>query len=107
MSEEKKQTATEVADERVYTLRRPFVFEDKQITTLTLDFDRLTGEDVLSAERRFYNEGAVPASAKEVTKAFQIYIVAAAAGVPVELVRALPAKDFTSVTLDAQNFLLR
>lgn len=104
MSEENNQVAEAGA---AYTLRRPFTFEEREVKELILDFERLTGEDILQAERRYYAEAVVAVPAKELSKAFQAYIVASAANVPVELVRAMPAKDFTSVTLDAQNFLLR
>ncbi|SFI42236.1 hypothetical protein SAMN02799624_00943 [Paenibacillus sp. UNC496MF] len=57
MSEENKKAVA--ADERVYTLRRPFTFDGEKVKTLFLDFDKLTGGDFLSAERRFYQDGGV------------------------------------------------
>ncbi|MFC4102909.1 phage tail assembly protein [Paenibacillus xanthanilyticus] len=92
--------------DKVYTLKKPIVFDGRQIDTLTLDFDKLKSKDVLQAERRFVAETGGQALSKELNKAYQAYIVAAAADVPIELIHELYAKDFTSVTMEAQGFLL-
>ncbi|SFA91536.1 Phage tail assembly chaperone protein, E, or 41 or 14 [Cohnella sp. OV330] len=107
MSEQPNTPAVQ-ADEDLFVLSRPFVFEDKKITELRIDFDKLTGDDLIIAERRFLSELAPTEKpwGKEFSKSYLAFIVAAAASVPVELIRKLPAKDFTSVTLSAQNFLL-
>jgi hypothetical protein len=82
-------------------------FEGETYDSLNLDFDSLTGHDIISCEQQYRtdgNEGMV--YSKEMSKAYQAYIVARAAKVPVELIRALPAGDFSRVTMRAQNFLL-
>lgn len=107
MSDQQSNSNESKVDKSVLTLSRPFVFEGETITELRIDFDKLVGDDLILAERRYNEDGNNPAHVKELNKAFQAYIVAAAANVPVELIRKLPAKDFVSVTLDAQNFLLR
>jgi len=101
MSEEQTKAA-----ENVYVLRRPFTFEEQEITELHLDFMKLSGDDILAIERRILNEGHPMPLVKETSKTFQAYVAAAAAGVQVELIKKLPAKDFSAVTLLAQDFLL-
>ncbi|OKP67571.1 hypothetical protein A3842_28125 [Paenibacillus sp. P3E] len=93
----------------VYTFARPVTFEGNTIESLSIDFDKLTGEDILVCDRQYQAEAARQSSGeliKETNKAYQAYIVAKAAGVHVGLIRALSAKDFTKLTLRAQSFLL-
>lgn len=99
---------TEAADDRVYTLRRPLIFEEKTYTNLLLDFDMLSGDDLISIDRRFIAEtaGQSVGYVKEFNKEFQAYVVAAASGHPIELIKKLSLKDLSAVTLRAQNFLL-
>ncbi|QHZ50032.1 hypothetical protein ERICV_05133 [Paenibacillus phage phiERICV] len=113
MSEKKQNKATQVAtsetvDERVYTLSRPFTFEGKEYTELLLDFDSLSGEDLLSCESQLktVTDASEFIPMKEISKPYLTLVVARAAKVPFELIQNLPAKDFSKVTLRAQNFLL-
>lgn len=91
-----------------YKLKKPVTFEEVNYEALTLDFDKLTGNDILSAETQYRVEqpDASNVLVKELTKAYQAYVVARAADVPVELVRSLSANDFTRLTVQAQSFLL-
>ena len=106
--ENKSNQASESANGQVYTLTRTFEFEGKTYEELTLDFDKLTGDDLLSCENELnatISEGTfIPM--KEIDKRYLALVVAKAAGVPSELIRKLPAKDFSKVTVRAQNFLL-
>lgn len=104
----KNQGTKEVADEQIYKLSRPFSFEGTVYTEFALDFDSLTGEDLLSAERQF-NEisgGDSFTPVKQIAQMYQALVAARAAKVPYELVKSLPAKDFSKLTVRAQNFLL-
>lgn len=92
--------------ESIYKLRQSVNFEGREITELDLDFDRLTGEDILACERQYAATGGGSLFFVESQKAYQAIVAARAAGVPVELIHALSAKDFTRVTLRAQNFLI-
>lgn len=99
----------EEAGVEVYTFARPVTFEGDTFESLSIDFDKLTGEDILICDRQYQVESARQSSGeliKETNKAYQAYIVAKAAGVHVGLIRALSAKDFTKLTLRAQSFLL-
>lgn len=91
----------------VYTFARPVNFEGDTFESLSIDFDKLTGEDILTCDRQYQMESARQSGGeliKETNKAYQAYIVARAAGVHVGLIKALPAKDFTKLTLQAQSF---
>lgn len=94
------------ADERVYTLSRPFVFEEKEYTTLTLDFEALTGADLLRVDAQFEAKQKSPVFIKSLSLPYQLSLAAAAAGVPIEFFNFLPAKDASKVGMLAQNFLL-
>lgn len=94
------------ADERIFTLSRPFVFEEKEYTSLTMDFDKLTGADLLRINTQFDAEQKNPVFVKALSLSYQINVAAVAAGVPVEFFDKLPAKDVSKVGLLAQNFLL-
>ncbi|OBZ09105.1 hypothetical protein A8L34_22520 [Bacillus sp. FJAT-27264] len=91
----------------VYTFAKPFKYEGEEVKAITLDFDTLIGDDILTCDRQYRAESKGGAAlAPEMDKAYQAYIVAKAAGVHVGLVRAASAKDFTRLTLRARNFLL-
>lgn len=104
MEEEKNQETTA----EVFTFARPVTFEGNTVESLTIDFEKLTGEDILACDRQYRAESRQSSGemVKEMNKAYQAYIVAKAAGVHVGLIRALSAKDFTKLTLQAQSFLL-
>ncbi|HEY3376579.1 MAG TPA: phage tail assembly protein [Armatimonadota bacterium] len=88
-----------------FLLKRELTFEGKKYTSLTLEFNDLTGNDILDAERAYVLQGGTPGVA-ELQKGYLVQIVARAAGVPVELLHALSASDVSKLTLQAQNFLL-
>lgn len=97
----------ESADERTYTLLRPISFDGLEITELTLDFEELSGDDLLRCSRQAQTISPDEvAPVKALSLAYQVALAAKAAGVPVELIQSLKAKDFTQVTQRAQNFLL-
>ncbi|MBB6670505.1 phage tail assembly protein [Cohnella nanjingensis] len=93
----------------VYTFARPVSFDGELFADVTLDFDKLSGEDILACDRQYRSEqgrsGGV-SLAPEMDKSYQAYIVAKAASVHVGLILAASAKDFTRLTLRARNFLL-
>lgn len=87
-------------------LSKPIIFEGKEYTELTLDLDGITGRDLLKveAEARII-AGSAAALVAELSKSYHAVVAAKAAGVPVDLILALPAKDFTKITVAVQNFL--
>ncbi|SDD89831.1 phage tail assembly protein [Sporomusa acidovorans] len=85
--------------------RKPFTFEGKEYTEMKLDLDKLTGKDVIDAESEARAMG-VRAVMLESSKVYQAILAARAAGVTIDLIQALPAKEFSSVTGEVQGFLL-
>ncbi|MDQ0114356.1 phage tail assembly protein [Paenibacillus harenae] len=92
-----------------YILSKPISDEGEEIVELNLDFDDLSANDILAAERQFNTEMAKNkdfAPVKEFAKSYLAIIVAKAAGQPLEVIYKLKANDFSKVTMLAQNFLL-
>lgn len=87
------------------SFRKPFKFEEKEYTDLQLDLDSLSGKDVIEAETEARSMG-VRAIMLESSKVYQAILAAKAAGVTIDLIQALPAKEFSSVTGEVQSFLL-
>lgn len=85
--------------------RKPFSFEGKEYTEIRLDLDALSGKDVIDAETEARSMGA-RAIMLESSKVYQAILAARAAGVTVDLINALPAKEFSRVTGEVQGFLL-
>lgn len=83
---------------------KPFTFEDKEYTGLILDLEALTGKHLLDASRETRALGDTTPVA-ELSKTYSAVVAAMAAKIPVELMLALPAKDFSRVTLEVQSFL--
>jgi len=86
-------------------LSREIEYDGKKYTCLQLDLDGLTGEDLINAEMEAMALGAAY-SVAEMNKTYLACLGAKAAKVPVELVKSLPAKSFSTLTIIVQNFLL-
>lgn len=86
-------------------LSKPCAFEGKDYNDFNIDFDKLTGKDLVSAskEARLMGDGS---SVQELSPIYLAVVGAKAAGVSVDMVLSLPAKDFTAVKTTVQNFLL-
>ena len=86
-------------------LKKPITYDGKEVTELELNFDNLTGQDLIDAasEARTRGDKSVVI---ELSKTYQSVVVAKAAGVLPDLIVALGAKDFATATNSAQAFLL-
>lgn len=86
-------------------LSKTYSFEGKEYTELTLDFDSLTGRDVINAEKeaRILGDNT---PLPEFSKTYQAVLAAKAAKVSVDMLMSLNVRDFTLVTLMVQDFLL-
>jgi hypothetical protein len=89
-----------------YVLKKPIEFDGETITEIVLDFDSLESDDILSAERQFKAENKEFVPVLEIAKGYLAHVAARSAKKPVEFIRSLNAKDFSTVTMMAQNFLL-
>ena len=88
-------------------LSKKYKFDDKEHNEINVDFDKLTGADIIAAETETMMLTQSPTSGVlELSKAYQAVIVAKASGLAVDCIMSLSAKDFSKVTLEASNFLL-
>lgn len=87
-------------------LAKTIQYDGLEIKELNLDFDSLTGQDLLNAEKEAIalNKSASPI--KEFDKGYLSIVAAKAASIPTDIMPLLSAKDFTKATVQAQNFLL-
>ena len=86
-------------------LKKPIVFEGKEISDLPIDFDSLTGQDLIDAATEARSRGD-KSPIIELSKTYQAVVVAKAAKVSSDLIVTLGAKDFSVATNSAQAFLL-
>lgn len=93
-------------ENNIVKLTKPITFEDKEYTELNLNFDELTGDDLENAFAEFTASGN-QAFVVELSKPYLAMVAAKAANVPALVIRKLSAKDYTKVTVLAQNFLLK
>jgi hypothetical protein len=96
-------------DVNTIVLSKTVQFEGREYKELFLDVDSLTGNDIEQAESQFIAQNpqiAAQTALKELSKGFQAILAAKATKVPVELIKALPAKDYSKITTKIQNFLL-
>lgn len=94
--------------ENIITLTKPIEFEGERYEKLTLDFEKLTGEDIERAEMQFNAENPQNSivMVKEMAKGFAAIIAAKAAGVHVSVIRKLSAADYSKVTMRTTLFLM-
>lgn len=77
------------------------------VEALSLDFDKLTGQHWINAERAAVEaEGGTPIVVPKVNSQFQIHLAAHACGIDVALLQALPLRDFAKVAEASRDFLL-
>ncbi|MFX3635455.1 MAG: phage tail assembly protein [Candidatus Pristimantibacillus sp.] len=90
-----------------YQLQKTFSFDGVEYNEFDLNFEALTGKDIVSAEAQYRAAGNDESVfVKEMNKAFLAYVVASAAKVMPDAILNLPAKEFVKVTNKARNFLL-
>lgn len=87
-------------------LAKVVTYDGEEIKELNLDFDSLTGQDLLNAEKEAVASNKNVAPIKEFDKGYLAIVAAKAAGVATDVMPLLGAKDFTKVTVQTQNFLL-
>lgn len=90
-----------------HTFKKPFTYEGKTYESLTFDFSNLTGEDAIAAQDeldRARKAAIVPAA----NIVYLSTIAARACTVPlaVNVLRAMPLRDFNRITGKARAFLL-
>lgn len=72
---------------------------------IDLALDELTGWDLIEVETQMNAEGKFLLMA-DYSKAFQARVAAKSARIPVEVLEALPARDFNKIASTVQFFLM-
>lgn len=84
-------------------LKKPINFEGELITELNLDLDCLTGKDMIDAQKEIQS---LDVPVLEFNKEYLAVVAAKACGMPTDLIPLLGIKDFSTITVQVQNFLL-
>lgn len=90
---------------KVIKLKKPVTVKGKPTTEVNLDFEKLTGNDMIQAEKVARAMGVGEASVLASMK-YQIIIAAKAIGCPVDDLFELGAVDFKNIAKETTNFLL-
>jgi len=87
-------------------LKKAITKDGKKITELKLDFDKITGNDIIASEKEARLMGDTTPDVCY-SKIFQAIIVAKAANQPLiaDDIMAMNGMDFISLTTQAANFL--
>lgn len=87
------------------TLTKALKVKGKDTASISLDFDKITGNDLLKAEKEARAMGDQSPSVF-LSMTFQAVIAAKLIGVPPDDILALPAQDFRNIVFPVANFLL-
>lgn len=90
----------------IVELSKPFKYEGKEITEIDLNMEDMNGRELIDAGVESLGLG-YDHPIKEYSKGYLASIAAKAAGCTVDMIMALPARDFTLVTIAVQDFLMK
>ncbi|MFD0710637.1 phage tail assembly protein [Paenibacillus sp. GCM10027626] len=91
-----------------YKLLTPIEFDGVKVEVINLDFESLSGADIVDIDRQFLSGPGIQGGTlyKELYKEYQALVAAAASKHPVDLFLKLKAADFNAVSFRVQRFLL-
>jgi len=89
---------------KIIKLSNPRTINGKEYTKLELNFDNLTGRDLINAHKETTAMGD-NSPVNEFSKTYLAAVAARAAKVKTDDILDLPARDFTNITIMVQNFL--
>lgn len=93
-----------------YKLKKPVDFEGTTYKELDLDFDSLTGLDILtcstSAQALAEEQSLIYNPMDEVNSVYFVAVAAKAAGVPPDMLLQMSGVDFTAIVMQAKNVLM-
>ena len=98
-------TVTDSDTKNIYNLSKPFEWEGKTYTKLNLDFERLTGVDMIAIENEMAAVGEYALS-PEISTSYLSKLAARAAGVGNDVIEHMPIRDFAKVKNRSRDFLL-
>lgn len=89
----------------IHKFQKPYTYEDKTYTELTLDFEKLLGEDLVAIENEMAAVGEFALS-PEISTSFLYRLAARAAGVGSDVIVNLPIRDFGKIKNKSRDFLV-
>lgn len=89
----------------VIKLSKPLMVKGNEVTEIELNFENLTGKQLIKAEREVRAKGDQTPSVF-LSMNFQAAVAAKLIGVPVDDIEDLPATDFRNIVFQVSNFLL-
>lgn len=87
------------------TLNKALKVKGKEVTEITLDFDKITGSELLKAEKEARAMGDISPS-MFISMTYQAVVAAKLIGVTPDDIMALPATDFRNLVAPVATFLL-
>ena len=87
-------------------LSRPIEWEGETFKRLAFDIGSLTGRDLQAILRHLRKTGVRDVAMPETDERYLMAVAAKAGNVDVEMLEALPARDYTAVKMETQGFLL-
>ena len=103
-----KQEAEEREDIYSYTheLKREFEYEGEKYKSIHFDWGKLTGNDGLEIENEMQALGT-PVVIPSLSGGYLIRMAAKASGMPVNVLLALPIREYNKIRSEARSFLLK
>lgn len=92
-------------DINIYTFSKAVDFEGTDYKEIVMNLENLTGRDIKEVSKELLLQGEVMGLV-ETNKYFLAAIAARSANLPTEFMDYIPARDFSKITVDVQNFLL-
>lgn len=89
-----------------FTFNKPIIFEGQEYKKITMNLEGLTGKDIKDITKDLLGQGEVLGGLAESNKSFLAEVAAKSANLPSEFMDYIPAKDFSKITIEVQNFLL-
>lgn len=88
------------------TLNKGININEKIVTEIDFNLDKLTGKDLIDAEKEARQLGDQSPTVL-LSMTYQASVVAKIIGIPVDDVLALPASDFKNLIVPTASFLLK
>lgn len=91
---------------REFALRKPVEVDGKEIASVTLDLDKLTGTDVEMCARLAAAANGHAIDVLILDVGFHAQVASRACGLPVDVLRRMSAADYLALTTAVQGFFL-
>ena len=86
-------------------LKKPVISMGKELDTIDIELEELTGNDLIEAEKQILQSGDA-VIVTDFSRPYLIAIAARAAHLPIEALKFMDARDFTRITGEVRNFLV-